>query len=185
VRNGSVARRVLVSPAFHALAFIVVFGAVLGWWLSEIGGLSGIRDRFGFFAALVIVPIHAVIAISPLPSEVLAFGNAVAFGFWPGAALSWVGWMAGSLVHYGLMRRVADDIDLAPHLGRLPRWLRRFPVDHPAFLICGHWLPYGPQLMSTIGGAFKVPLFRFAWCQGVAITPIALLYAALAKGLVG
>ena len=178
-------RAVLGSPAVRALLALLGLGGVLVWALRSLGGVEAMRDRFGLYSAVLVVPVHAVVAISPFPSEVLAFGNAAVFGFWPGALLSWTGWMLAALVHYALVRRAALDLDLERHRARLPRWLRRLPVDHPLFLILCRYVPYGPQLVSTLAGAFRVPVRRFAWCQAVAIVPVALYFAALARGLLG
>lgn len=176
-------RRVLRSPAVHAFALLILSGGVLVLVLRSLGGVDALRDRFGVYTALIVIPVHAVVAISPFPSEVLAFGNAAVFGFWSGAALSWAGWMTAALLHYALARRVARDLDLERHRSRLPRWLRRFPVDHPAFLILGRYVPYGPQLVATAAGALAVPVLRFACCQAAAIVPVALFFAGLATGL--
>jgi uncharacterized membrane protein YdjX (TVP38/TMEM64 family) len=173
-------RRLLASPAVPALVMLVVLGGLLVFLLRSFGGVDALRDRFGAYAALIVIPVHAVVAISPFPSEVMAFGNAAVFGFWAGAALSWAGWMTAALVHYSLVRRVARDLDLERHRSRFPRWLRRFPVGHPAFLIFGRYVPYGPQLVATAAGALAVPFARFACCQAAAIVPVALFFAALA-----
>jgi uncharacterized membrane protein YdjX (TVP38/TMEM64 family) len=177
-------RRVVASRAVHVIVLIVVLGGVLASWLSSVGGVAGLRQRFGLAAAAVIIPVHAVIAISPFPSEVVAFGISAIYGFWTGALLSWAGWMVAAVSHYALVRRAAVELDLDSVLTRLPRWLRRFPVHHPAFLIFGRWVPYGPQMVCTVAGAFRVPFWRFAWCAAVSIVPVALFFAALATGLV-
>lgn len=177
-------RRLLVSRSVHLLVAIVLLGVAAGAWLHSAGGIGGLRVRFGLLAAVIVIPIHVVVAISPLPSEMVAFGNGAVFGVWAGTLLSWLGWMTSALLHYALVRRAAIEIDLDRRLARLPRWLRRFPVDHPVFLIGARYVPYGPQLVSTVAGAFRVPWTRFAWCQAIAILPVALFFAALANRLI-
>lgn len=176
-------RRLGGSPAVQLLLVIVVLGGILMSWIESAGGVAALRGRFGLFAAVIVVPVHAIVAISPFPSEVIAFGNGALYGLWKGAMLSWLGWMLAALTNYALVRRAAADVNLTPALARLPRWLRRFPVHHPIFLIAGRWVPYGPQLISTTAGAFRVPLWRFCWCTGVGVVPSAVFFAALASGL--
>ncbi|OFV87173.1 MAG: hypothetical protein A3J75_00585 [Acidobacteria bacterium RBG_16_68_9] len=176
-------RRLAGSPAVQLLLAMVVLGGALVYWIESAGGVTALRDRFGLFTAVIVVPVHAIVAISPFPSEVIAFGNGVLYGVWKGTLLSWLGWMLAAGTNYALVRRAAADVNLDPAFARLPRWLRRFPVPHPIFLIAGRWIPYGPQLISTAAGAFRVPFWRFCWCTGVSIAPVALFFAALASGL--
>ena len=176
-------RRLAGSPGVQLLLAMVLLGGALVSWIESVGGVTALRDRFGLFTAVIVIPVHAIVAISPFPSEVIAFGNGALYGVWKGALLSWLGWMLAAVTNYGLVRRAAADVNLEPAFARLPRWLRRFPVHHPIFLIAGRWIPYGPQLISTAAGAFRVPLWRFSWCTGVSIVPVALFFAALASGL--
>ena len=175
-------RRAGGSRAVQLIVAVVILGGALLSWLESAGGVAGLRGRFGLLAAVVVVPVHAIVAISQFPSEVIAFGNGVLYGLWLGTLLSWLGWMLAAMMHYALVRHAAADLDLEPVFARLPRWLRRFPVHHPMFLIAGRWIPYGPQLVSTAAGAFRVPFWRFVWCAAVSILPVAFFFAALANG---
>lgn len=176
-------RRALRSRALQALLLLCIVAVLLARWVGTQEGLTELREQLGPVAPAITVPVHAVIAISPLPSEVVAFANGLMYGFWGGAALSWLGWMLAALVHYAAARRAAADMDIDALLQRAPRWLQRFPAEHPVFLIAGRWIPYGPQLVCTIAGAYGVRLLRFAACTAVSIVPVALFFAALATRL--
>ena len=91
--------------------------------------------------------------------------------------------MGAALIQYRLARRVGEQADLEAKLDRLPAWLRRFPVGHPAFLIMGRWVPLGGPLTNVAAGAFAVPLRRFAWCAALGYAPEAALNAAIGAGL--
>jgi uncharacterized membrane protein YdjX (TVP38/TMEM64 family) len=172
-----------------ALALVVL--AVIGWlawaWLRGAGGLDGVAERYGLRAALVLVPLQTLISlsISPIPSDVVGFATSLIYGFWLGTLFGWLAWMAGALIQYGAVRRAARGLDAESLRARLPTWLRRFPADHPVFLICGRWFPLGPHVVNTVAAALGVPLGRFAWCAAIGIAPVAALIAALAAAVDG
>jgi uncharacterized membrane protein YdjX (TVP38/TMEM64 family) len=177
-------RRVFQSRGLFAIAALVVAGFLLVAWVNSVGGAEVFRARFGSAAALVIVPVQAVVAVSPFPSEILAFGTSALYGFWGGALLAWAAWFLAAFLQYFVVKRTARDFDFDRARRRLPRWLRDLPVSHPAFLIFGRWFPYGPHIVNSAAGAYGVPLARHAWCAGMSIVPQALFISALANGLV-
>ena len=93
-------------------------------------------------------------------------------------------WMVAAITEYSLYRRIAHDAGPIAGLGRLPAWLRRLPVHHPAFLIGARFLPFGNQLVNTTAGLARVPFLRFLWPTALALIPIAALISALSVGLV-
>ncbi len=108
--------------------------------------------------------------------------NAALYGFWPGTAMSFTAWLLTALLQYGIARRTARDFDFDASYARLPGWLRRFPVDHPVFLI-GVRLPLGGPIVNTAAGVFGVSLWRHTWCAAVGILPRAMFFAGLGVGL--
>jgi len=167
------------------IVLMLVGGALLVAGVKKLGGPVALRELLGPMAPLVLIPIHAVVATSPFPSEVLAVGYTAMYGFWLGAALGWVGWFCGAFVQYFVARRTAQDFDFDQARSRLPQWLAQFPVDHPAFLICARWLPWGPHLVNTAAGVYGVPLFRHGWCAAISIVPHTLVVAGIGAGLFG
>ena len=176
-------RRLLASRGLQMLAAVMLFAWLFYGWIDSIGGPETFRDRYGLVAVAVLVPVQALVAVSPFPSEVLVAANSALFGFWSGALMAWVGWLLAAFLQYGLVRRTAEDFDFDALLTRLPMWIRRFPVDHPAFLIGGRYLPMGSHIVNSAAGAFGVPLWRHGWCSAVSVAPIALFVSAIANGL--
>ena len=168
-------RRIASSRGIQLIALVMLLGWLFYSWIDALGGTAAFRDRFGVAAVAILVPVQAVVAVSPFPSEVLVAANSSIFGFWPGAAMAWVGWMLAAFIQYGLVRRTADDFDFTGMMARMPARLRRFPVDHPGFLILGRWLPAGSHIVNSAAGAYGVPLWRHAWCSAIAIVPKALV----------
>lgn len=177
-------QRIVASRGLQLIAGFILLASLLAWWLDACGGPQAFRDEYGLSAAVVLVPIHAVVAVSPLPGEAVAFANSLVYGFWFGSLFNWTGWMLAALMEYSLVRRAVKEFHSEAAFERLPQWLRRFPVAHPGFLIAGRWLPFGGHLVNCAAGAFAVGLWRHAWCSAIAIVPVAMLVAGLANGLV-
>jgi uncharacterized membrane protein YdjX (TVP38/TMEM64 family) len=177
-------RRVLSSRALYMILGFSALAFVLLRWGDTLGGPMGLWERFGWLAVAVTVPLHALVAVTPFPSDVVAMTNGAIYGFWLGAALSWAGWFAASFIQYAIGRRAGRDFDIEGWLARSPSRLRRFPVAHPLFLIFSRFVPYvGGHLSTLVPGALAVPLRRFAWCTAVALVPQSLVMAGVGAGL--
>ncbi len=176
-------QRAVHSRGLLGIFAVVVGGAALALWMRSYGGAELMREQLGPLAALFIVPLQAVIAVSPFPSEVIALVTCTFYGFWGGALLAWSAWFVAAFLQYELVRRTARDFDFERARRRFPKPLRDLPVSHPAFLILGRWLPYGPHVVNSTAGAYGVPLPRHAWCAAVSIVPPALVISGFANGL--
>jgi len=168
----------------YAILAVVLLGAALSRWVVSVGGLETFRESYGVAAPLATVPIHVVLAITPFPSDVVSIANGAFYGFPVGVGLSWLAWWVAALLEFGLGRRTRTDFDLGSSVSRMPGWLRRFPVDHPAFLIGGRLVPWlGGHVTSFVPGAAGVKLFRYAWCSAIAVVPGAIVMPAIGAGL--
>jgi uncharacterized membrane protein YdjX (TVP38/TMEM64 family) len=175
--------RALHSRGLLGIVAVVAVGALLATWMTSLGGAELMREQLGPVGALFIIPVQAVVAVSPFPSEVMALVTSAFYGFWGGSLLAWCAWFVAAFLQYWLVRRTARDFDFERARRRFPKRLRELPVSHPAFLILGRWLPYGPHVVNSAAGAYGVPLSRHAWCAAVSIIPHALVISGLANGL--
>ncbi len=177
-------RRVLKSRALYLVAGLCLVAFGLTRWVESLGGPEGIWERFGLVAPAVSVPVHAIVAVTPFPSDVLSVGNGTIYGFWLGSALSWLGWYIGAFIEFQVGRRANRDFDISAWLSRAPAVLRRFPVGHPVFLIGSRLIPWaGGHISTLLPGAMGVPLRRFAWCAALAIVPPAMVMSGIGAGL--
>ncbi|MEM9191168.1 MAG: VTT domain-containing protein [Myxococcota bacterium] len=179
----TVALRALRSPGCIASIIFIILGVVLAKWVESIGGPEALMERYGMWAPVLSVPIHAIISISPLPGEAVVVAQGATFGFYASVPLGTVGWVLASAVEYALVRRSAEDVDFDALHRRLPRWFRRLPVEHPLFLIAGRWMPFGLHIVNISAGARKVPFWRHMWCSAVGSFPIAILFSAIGSGI--
>ena len=174
--------RLLRSPGLRGLLRVCLIGWFLVHALEALGGPETVRARWGLGAAAVLVPLQAVVAASPFPSEVIALAHGAIYGFALGWLFTWAGWLLGAGIEYGLFRRMASDLGGARE--RLPAWLRRFPAQHPLFLIGGRLVPFGNHAVNALAGSCRVPFWRFAWASALAFLPFSALVTAIASGLV-
>ena len=166
------------------LALVVLSGWALLRLLERMGGPEVIRAEYGIGAAALLVPAHAIVAVSPLPGEVVALAHGAIYGFVLGSVFTWSGWMGAALLEYGLFRRIASDVAPVESRSGLPRWVRRFPAHHPAFLGLARLLPFGNHVVNAVAGSHRVPLWRFCWPTALALAPISIGFAAVASGVV-
>lgn len=178
-------RRAVRSKGIRLIFLLLVLGALFVFLLKSLGGPEAIRDRLGYSAAALIVPVQAVVAVSPFPSELVAIGTTAIYGFWFGAVIAWFGWFVAAFLQYFVARRTAMDFDFERARSRLPNWIGRFPVEHPAFLIFARLVPWGPHLVNSAAGVYGISLKRHGWCAAVSIVPQALFISAVGNGLFG
>jgi uncharacterized membrane protein YdjX (TVP38/TMEM64 family) len=177
--------RAATSPAVYSVVGLLLLGNIVARWIAVIGGPAVIRETWGYSAPLISVPAHILLAITPFPSDIVSIANGAVYGFVPGAVLSWVAWWIAALAEYGLGRRARKDFDLERGLQKMPTWLRRFPIEHPAFLIGGRLLPWlGGHITTFFPGAAGVQFQRYVWCSAVAVIPPSIVMAAVGAGLV-
>jgi uncharacterized membrane protein YdjX (TVP38/TMEM64 family) len=177
-------RGILHSKGLWLVLALLLTAYLLASWVGAIGGPEAIRDRYGVLAPVITSSIQILIAPTPIPSDVICVAQGALYGFWFALGLNWLGWWIASHIEFLLGRRLREDFDLESRLERLPRWLRRFPVHHPVFLIFARQIPWaGGHLTTLVPGAMGVPFLRSAWCNAIAIIPAAILTAGLGAGL--
>jgi uncharacterized membrane protein YdjX (TVP38/TMEM64 family) len=175
---------VLGSSALYLILGLCVAAFWLTRWVDSLGGPAGIWERFGLLAPAISVPVHAIVGVTPFPSDVIAIANGTVYGFWLGCVLSWLGWYLTAFIEFQIGRRSNRDFDVSAWLSRAPAAIRRFPVGHPAFIIGSRLVPWaGGHISTLLPGAMGVPLGRFAWCSALGIVPPAMVMAGIGAGL--
>ena len=176
--------RILRSPGLWLGLGLLVTAYLLVSWVESVGGPEASRVRYGVLAPAITSSIQILVAPTPFPSDVIAVAQGALYGFWFALGLNWLGWWLASHIEFLLGRRLRGDFDLESRIRRLPRWLSRFPVDHPVFLILARQVPWaGGHLTTLVPGAMGVPFLRSAWCNAIGIVPAAILTAAVGAGL--
>jgi len=176
--------KILRSNVFWLVVGLCAIALGLTRWVESLGGPAALWDRFGLIAPAVSIPVHAIVAVTPFPSDVLAVANGTVYGFWFGALFSWAGWYLAAFIEFHIGSRARVDFPIEDWLARLPERLQRLPVAHPLFLIGSRFVPWaGGHISTLVPGAMGVPIPRFAWCTAVAIAPPSLIMAGIGAGL--
>lgn len=181
-RLGRAARFLCRPGPLFVVAFLVA-SSLLWQWVRGIGGPEALIERYGLVAPLVMVAIQAALSAAPVPSELFALASAATYGWAAGSVMTWAGWTIGSMIQYGLARRGAADVSLDAQVARVPKWLRRFPLEHPAFLVCVRWAPMGFHLANVAAGVRRVPATRQLWIAALGSIPGAILWAGIGAGV--
>ncbi|HKJ25050.1 MAG TPA: VTT domain-containing protein [Myxococcota bacterium] len=176
-------QRWLRSRGLRTALLVVAAGWLLVRAIDAFGGADGIREHFGPAAGLVLLPAQVVVAVSPVPSEIVAAIQVAIYGFWLGSALCWLGWLGAAFLEYGLVRWTAGELGAPVSRERLPALLRRLPIDHPAYLILARFLPFGAHVVNVTAGLHGVALGRFGWTAAVALVPTSMFFAAVMRGI--
>jgi len=164
--------------------FFVLISLGAAGWLEQAGGAEQIWARFGWWGPAASVPIHAMVSLSPMPSDLIALANGALYGPLFGSMLSWGGWYLAAWVRFWVGRRAGLELPIDTWWARLPEWLQRLPVGHPVFLILSRYIPYvGGEISTLVPGVRGVGAWRFGWCTAVAIAPYALLLGMLGSML--
>lgn len=154
------------------------------FWVRSVGGPEAVREKYGIFAPAISLVAHTAVNTTPFGDLIpWAVANGAIYGFAQGALLSWLAWMGSSFLQFLIARRTALDFDLAGHLDRLPRWVRRLPVDRPTFLIVARWVPMGGAVANLAAGALGVKMSRLVWCVAIGAAPPAIALSAVGAGM--
>ena len=177
----------IARPKWKTFSFILGLIVIAYWltdWLESLGGPQGLKKNFGFLGPILSIPLHTVLALSPFPSGLIGIVNGTVYGFWLGSFFSWLAWYLASFIEFGFGRCLKADFDLDRWLSRAPERLKKFPVEHPAFLIGSRCIPYaGSHLATVLPGALGIRVTRFSWCTALSIIPPAMFTSAIGAGL--
>ncbi len=151
---------------------VLMLGALSYWggsWLESIGGPGALRAHYGFWGVALSLPLQIGAVIGIGGEELFAMANGLAYGFWVGSFLTWVGWYVGSMVQFWMGRTARNDVESTGIVDHMPSWLKRLPASHPAFIICSRWFVpgVGGHIATLVPGAAGVSLHRFCWCTAI------------------
>lgn len=148
----------------------ILIAVGVAWWLTRHYEVVEIWIRSaGWWGPLVAIGLYALLSLTPIPSDPLTLINGVIFGWGPGLMISWMGNNAAALVEYLIFRDVQSLTQFSAEKKSLPKWLKRWPVQSPLFLIGGRFVPgFGGKIVSVMAGMYKVPWWRFLWTTAVA-----------------
>ncbi len=172
------------SRGIVSIVFAVAIGITVLVWVRSIGGPEAVRERYGVVApAISLLATTAVNTTGVGELVPWAIANGTVYGLAQGALLSWLAFLGSSALQFLIARRTAHDFSLERHLDSLPKWVRRFPADQPAFLIVARWVPMGASVANVAAGALGVGMSRLLWCAAIGAAPPAIALSAFGAGM--
>jgi uncharacterized membrane protein YdjX (TVP38/TMEM64 family) len=142
-------------------------------------GIEAMLGALGPFAYPLAILIFTIVASAPFSvTDALAIMNGVLFGPLWGSVVNAVGLVFAAIVGYALARRTSHLLELHNSIDKLPRWVTRFRVGSPPFLLTLRVIPgLGGTLATQIAAAFRVPMFVHVWTMCAIAIPICTLLA--------
>ncbi|KLU04179.1 hypothetical protein RISK_003765 [Rhodopirellula islandica] len=168
-----------------ALPIVLLVGC---WFAFQTSGddLRATHQRLGWIAPIVTVPLHAVIAAAPVPSDVIVIANGGLYSYPFAVFLGWLGWFLGSTLEFLTIRLLIGVESAADARQKMPTWLSRFPAGSPWFLVLGRQIPgVGAHLTAGVAAAGGVSFQRYLFWTALAIVPGAVLLSAIGAHLLG
>jgi uncharacterized membrane protein YdjX (TVP38/TMEM64 family) len=133
----------------------------------------------GFGKYPLAIGIFAIVASAPFSvTDALAIMDGAIFGPLWGSVVNAIGLVLAAMLGYWINRRASHLLDLAMALERLPKWVKRFPVGSPAFLISVRVIPgFGGTVATATAAAFRVPMWVHVWTMCAIAIPICTVLA--------
>lgn len=129
-------------------------------------------------AAIGIIALLMLDVFLPVPSSIVATAAGVLLGLWQGAAVVWIGLMAGCLVGYMVGRRASGAARWligAESLASAEAIVRRY--GDLTIVFCRP-VPVLAEASVVFAGLVRAPFARFAWLTAASNLGIAVGYAA-------
>lgn len=163
-----------------ALAWLVFLVALLGMFvaLGEVDALRHLEGQSLAGAAALSVALLASDIVLPIPSSVLMTFNGALFSLLPGATVSLIGLLAGSLLGYGLARVYGKKLLQIVAANRKDESVSTF-FERYGFVavVLSRPIPLIAEMITCMAGTADMPLGRFLVAQLVGGVPLAFGYA--------
>lgn len=162
-----------------AIALLAASFGLAGFVIAKQPEVEHLLRTLGPFAGLLAVLVFAIVASAPFSvTDALAIMNGAIFGPVEGAIVNAIGLVLAALLGYAINRHASHMLDVEAYLEKLPRWVKRFPVGSPLFLISVRVIPgFGGTMATATAAAFRVPVWVHVWTMCAIAVPICTLLA--------
>jgi uncharacterized membrane protein YdjX (TVP38/TMEM64 family) len=138
------------------------------------GQVEHLLTSLGPFAMPLAILILALVASAPFSvTDALAVMNGVLFGPLWGSVVNALGIVLAAAIGYCVALRTSALLDIEAQVSKLPKWVRRFKIGSPMFLICVRIIPgLGGTIATQTAAALRVPIFRQIYTMCAIAVPI-------------
>lgn len=158
----------------EAIAIFLASFALAAFVVARKTQVEHLLTSLGPFAMPLAIVILAIVASAPFSvTDALAIMNGVLFGPWWGSVVNALGIVLAAIIGYVVALRTSALLDIEAQFERLPRWVRRFKIGSPMFLICVRVIPgLGGTIATQTAAALRVPIFRQIYTMCAIAVPI-------------
>jgi len=158
----------------EASAILLVSFALAAFVVARKGQVEHLLGTLGPFAMPLAVLVLAIVASAPFSvTDALAIMNGVIFGPWWGSLVNALGIVLAAVIGYIVALRTSALLDIEGQVQKLPKWVRRFKIGSPMFLICVRVIPgLGGTIATQTAAALRVPIFRQVYTMCAIAVPI-------------
>jgi uncharacterized membrane protein YdjX (TVP38/TMEM64 family) len=173
------ARVAVVLRRLEASAILLASFALAAFVVARRGQVEHLLNSLGPFAMPLAVLILAVVASAPFSvTDALAVMNGVLFGPWWGSLVNALGIVLAAIIGYMVALRTSALLDIEAQVLKLPKWVRRFKIGSPMFLICVRVIPgLGGTIATQTAAALRVPILRQIYTMCAIAVPICTVLA--------
>jgi uncharacterized membrane protein YdjX (TVP38/TMEM64 family) len=173
---------VLIPYALVPTLRLEIHGAVLLAARADIAPLRDYLLGFGWWAPVISTGMQILTSIiAPLPSFVLAFVNAMLFGWWWGAVLTWTSALLAAALCFGIARTLGRPaVERFVPRGALGRMDRFFLRNGVLAVLIARMIPFiNPDVLSYAAGFTPMRWRLFLLSIAVGSVPSTALYSYL------
>jgi len=177
-------RREWLGRIEAAAVLLASFGLAV-YVIKEQESVERMLRAIGWWSYPLAVIVFAIVASAPFSvTDALAMMNGVVFGPVVGSIIDAVGIVVAAIAGYFIARRTAHLLDLERNFMRLPKWVQRYRIASPAFLLAVRVLPgLGGTLATNVAAAFRVPLWIHVLTMSAIAIPICVLFTVFGHGV--
>ncbi|MBV8424337.1 MAG: TVP38/TMEM64 family protein [Candidatus Eremiobacteraeota bacterium] len=163
----------------EAAAILIGSFALAAFVVYHRGQVQDDLWSLGWLAYPLALLLMTVVASAPFSvTDALAIMNGAIFGPLAGSLINAGGLVIAAVIAYFIALRTNKLLDIEQQLDRLPRWIKRWPVASPMFLILARLLPViGGTVATQTAAAYRVSLWTQIWTKCIVAVPIATVLA--------
>jgi len=169
----------LLLRRLEAGAILLASFALAAFVVARKSQVEHLLTSLGPFAMPLAAVILAIVASAPFSvTDALAVMNGVLFGPLWGSVVNAIGIVLAAIIGYAVALRTSALLDIEAQVLRLPKWVRRFKIGSPMFLICVRIIPgLGGTIATQTAAALRVPIVRQIYTMCAIAVPICTMLA--------
>lgn len=160
----------LLVFSFGIAAFVIRYQPPIEHLIRSIGPSIAIPIATAIFGLVASAPFSV--------TDALAVMNGAVFGPVWGSIINAIGIVIAAVIGYWINRRASHLLDLDAALMRLPKWVKRFRIGSPMFLVAVRIIPgFGGTVATASAAAFRVPIWIHVLTMSIVAIPVCTLLA--------